>query len=150
MFNIKLFTTGNSVDRKQMCNYYVIIIEVSLSIFAKLLTLALNTVLSTTVIQQIIVMTVAENSFCPWNQVWVGKSKILFLHHIKFTILIHFSGLRGAIAFALAIRDTGSQPKQMMFTTALLIVFFTVWVFGGGTTPMLTWLQIRLVLTLQD
>ncbi|XP_031410957.1 sodium/hydrogen exchanger 9-like [Meleagris gallopavo] len=31
----------------------------------------------------------------------------------------------------------------MMFTTALLIVFFTVWVFGGGTTPMLTWLQIR-------
>lgn len=43
MFNIKLFTTGNSVDRKQMCNYYVIIIEVSLSIFAKLLTLALNT-----------------------------------------------------------------------------------------------------------
>lgn len=55
------------------------------------------------------------------------------------------SGLRGAIAFALAIRDTNSQPQQMMFTTALLIVFFTVWVFGGGTTPMLTWLQIRSV-----
>ncbi|KAJ1090500.1 hypothetical protein NDU88_003632 [Pleurodeles waltl] len=52
-------------------------------------------------------------------------------------------GLRGAIAFALAIRDTDSLPKQMMFTTTLLIVFFTVWVFGGGTTPMLTWLQIR-------
>lgn len=31
----------------------------------------------------------------------------------------------------------------MMFTTTLLLVFFTVWVFGGGTTPMLTWLQIR-------
>ncbi|NXJ85386.1 SL9A9 protein, partial [Trogon melanurus] len=54
-------------------------------------------------------------------------------------------GLRGAIAFALAIQDTESQPKQMMFTTAPLIVFFTVWIFGGGTTPMLTWLQIRLV-----
>ena len=54
-------------------------------------------------------------------------------------------GLRGAIAFALAIRDTESQPKQMMFTTTLLLVFFTVWVFGGGTTPMLTWLQIRWV-----
>ncbi|GAB1294531.1 Sodium/hydrogen exchanger 9 [Apodemus speciosus] len=51
-------------------------------------------------------------------------------------------GLRGAIAFALAIRNTESQPKQMMFTTTLLLVFFTVWVFGGGTTPMLTWLQI--------
>ncbi|NWW30422.1 SL9A9 protein, partial [Panurus biarmicus] len=61
----------------------------------------------------------------------------------NFQHMMMFSGLRGAIAFALAIRDTGSQPKQMMFSTALLIVFFTVWVFGGGTTPMLTWLHIR-------
>ncbi|KAM9378477.1 sodium/hydrogen exchanger 9 [Phaethornis superciliosus] len=61
----------------------------------------------------------------------------------NFQHMMMFSGLRGAIAFALAIRDTESQPKQMMFTTALLIVFFTVWVFGGGTTPMLMWLQIR-------
>uniref|UniRef100_A0A8D2LLR2 Sodium/hydrogen exchanger n=1 Tax=Varanus komodoensis TaxID=61221 RepID=A0A8D2LLR2_VARKO len=61
----------------------------------------------------------------------------------NFQHMMMFSGLRGAIAFALAIRDTESQPKQMMFTTTLLIVFFTVWVFGGGTTPMLAWLQIR-------
>ncbi|XP_058700313.1 sodium/hydrogen exchanger 9 isoform X2 [Poecile atricapillus] len=61
----------------------------------------------------------------------------------NFQHMMMFSGLRGAIAFALAIRDTASQPKQTMFSTALLIVFFTVWVFGGGTTPMLTWLQIR-------
>ncbi|XP_039578170.1 sodium/hydrogen exchanger 9 isoform X5 [Passer montanus] len=60
-----------------------------------------------------------------------------------FQHMMMFSGLRGAIAFALAIRDTESQPKQMMFSTALLMVFFTVWVFGGGTTAMLTWLQIR-------
>ncbi|XP_061492928.1 sodium/hydrogen exchanger 9 isoform X3 [Rhineura floridana] len=61
----------------------------------------------------------------------------------NFQHMMMFSGLRGAIAFALAIRDTESQPKQTMFTTTLLIVFFTVWVFGGGTTPMLAWLQIR-------
>ncbi|XP_062459239.1 sodium/hydrogen exchanger 9 isoform X5 [Pezoporus occidentalis] len=61
----------------------------------------------------------------------------------NFQHMMMFSGLRGAIAFALAIQDTESQPKQMMFTTALLIVLFTVWVLGGGTTPMLTWLQIR-------
>uniref|UniRef100_A0A6P5IZX2 Sodium/hydrogen exchanger 9 n=1 Tax=Phascolarctos cinereus TaxID=38626 RepID=A0A6P5IZX2_PHACI len=61
----------------------------------------------------------------------------------NFQHMMMFSGLRGAIAFALAIRNTESEPKQMMFTTTLLIVFFTVWVFGGGTTPMLTWLQIR-------
>lgn len=54
-----------------------------------------------------------------------------------------FSGLRGAMAFALAIRDTASYSRQMMFTTTLLIVFFTVWVIGGGTTPMLSWLNIR-------
>ncbi|XP_043927907.1 sodium/hydrogen exchanger 9 [Protopterus annectens] len=61
----------------------------------------------------------------------------------NFQHMMMFSGLRGAIAFALAIRDTESLPKQTMFTTTLLIVFFTVWIFGGGTTPMLTWLQIR-------
>ncbi|KAM3834196.1 sodium/hydrogen exchanger 9 [Vipera latastei] len=61
----------------------------------------------------------------------------------NFQHMMMFSGLRGAIAFALAIQDTESQPKQMMFTTTLLIVFFTVWVLGGGTTSMLTWLQIR-------
>uniref|UniRef100_A0A674E359 Solute carrier family 9 member 7 n=1 Tax=Salmo trutta TaxID=8032 RepID=A0A674E359_SALTR len=53
--------------------------------------------------------------------------------------------LRGAMAFALAIRDTATYARQMTFTTTLLIVFFTVWVFGGGTTPMLSWLHIRLV-----
>eukprot|EP00061_Rhincodon_typus_P011364 g36315.t1 len=54
-------------------------------------------------------------------------------------------GLRGAMAFALAIRDTATYARQMMFTTTLLIVFFTVWVFGGGTTPTLSWLRIRSV-----
>ncbi|XP_078420352.1 sodium/hydrogen exchanger 9-like [Cetorhinus maximus] len=61
----------------------------------------------------------------------------------NFQHMMMFAGLRGAIAFALAIRDTDSKPKQMMFTTTLLIVCFTVWVFGGGTTQMLTWLRIR-------
>ncbi|XP_054556728.1 sodium/hydrogen exchanger 9 [Talpa occidentalis] len=68
----------------------------------------------------------------------------------NFQHMMMFSGLRGAIAFALAIRNTESQPKQMMFTTTLLLVFFTVWVFGGGTTPMLTWLQIRVGVDLEE
>lgn len=53
------------------------------------------------------------------------------------------AGLRGAMAFALAIRDTATYARQMMFSTTLLIVFFTVWVFGGGTTAMLSCLNIR-------
>uniref|UniRef100_A0A8C8SKS7 Sodium/hydrogen exchanger n=1 Tax=Pelusios castaneus TaxID=367368 RepID=A0A8C8SKS7_9SAUR len=53
--------------------------------------------------------------------------------------MMMFAGLRGAMAFALAIRDTATYPRQMMFSTTLLIVFFTVWVFGGGTTAMLSY-----------
>ncbi|KAK1896439.1 Sodium/hydrogen exchanger 7 [Dissostichus eleginoides] len=66
-------------------------------------------------------------------------------HKIKgnFQHMMMFAGLRGAMAFALAIRDTATYARQMMFTTTLLVVFFTVWVFGGGTTPMLSVLHIR-------
>nr|XP_020459135.1 sodium/hydrogen exchanger 7 isoform X1 [Monopterus albus] len=66
-------------------------------------------------------------------------------HKIRgnFQHMMMFAGLRGAMAFALAIRDTATYAHQMMFTTTLLIVFFTVWVFGGGTTPMLSCLHIR-------
>ncbi|XP_075708683.1 sodium/hydrogen exchanger 7 isoform X2 [Rhinoderma darwinii] len=61
----------------------------------------------------------------------------------NFQHMMMFSGLRGAMAFALSIRDTASYAHQMMFSTTLLIVFFTVWIIGGGTTPMLSWLNIR-------
>ncbi|KAM4662550.1 sodium/hydrogen exchanger 6 [Discoglossus pictus] len=57
--------------------------------------------------------------------------------------MMMFAGLRGAMAFALSIRDTATYARQMMFSTTLLIVFFTVWVFGGGTTAMLSCLNIR-------
>ncbi|OCT92511.1 sodium/hydrogen exchanger 7 [Xenopus laevis] len=61
----------------------------------------------------------------------------------NFQHMLMFSGLRGAMAFALSIRDTATYSHQMMFSTTLLIVFFTVWFIGGGTTPMLSWLNIR-------
>lgn len=55
------------------------------------------------------------------------------------------SGLRGAMTFALSIRDTATYARQMMFSTTLLLVFFTVWVCGGGTTQMLSCQRIRWV-----
>ncbi|KAM9326517.1 sodium/hydrogen exchanger 6 [Gastrophryne carolinensis] len=61
----------------------------------------------------------------------------------NFQHMMMFAGLRGAMAFALSIRDTATYAHQMMFSTTLLIVFFTVWVFGGGTTAMLSCLHIR-------
>lgn len=52
-------------------------------------------------------------------------------------------GLRGAMTFALSIRDTATYARQMMFSTTLLVVFFTVWICGGGTTQMLSCQRIR-------
>ncbi|XP_039633870.1 sodium/hydrogen exchanger 6-like isoform X2 [Perca fluviatilis] len=60
----------------------------------------------------------------------------------NFQHVMMFAGLRGAMTFALSIRDTATYARQMMFSTTLLIVFFTVWVCGGGTTPMLTFMSI--------
>lgn len=52
-------------------------------------------------------------------------------------------GLRGAIAFALAIRNTSDDARKVMFSTTLVIVIATVISCGGLTTQMLLWLKIR-------
>ncbi|XP_034033964.1 sodium/hydrogen exchanger 6-like [Thalassophryne amazonica] len=60
----------------------------------------------------------------------------------NFQHVMMFAGLRGAMTFALSIRDTATYARQMMFSTTLLIVFFTVWLCGGGTMPMLSFMSI--------
>ena len=52
-------------------------------------------------------------------------------------------GLRGAVAFALAIRNTSSLPRQLMLTTVLVIVLATVIFNGGLTLRALQFLDIR-------
>lgn len=91
-------------------------------------------------------------SACHFVPVWQrgSKERCCVINRLTCTseaLLFHFFhiGLRGAMAFALAIRDTATYSHQMMFSTTLLIVFFTVWIVGGGTTPMLSWLNIRSV-----
>ncbi|XP_050398402.1 sodium/hydrogen exchanger 7 isoform X4 [Patella vulgata] len=70
----------------------------------------------------------------------LGRSnKIKF----NFQHMMMFSGLRGAIAFALAIRNTSSDSRQYMVSATVIIVLSTVICCGGLTTPMLQWLQIR-------
>lgn len=61
----------------------------------------------------------------------------------NFQHMLMFSGLRGAIAFGLAIRNTATDARQMTLTTTLIIVLVTVVVLGGLTTQMLTWLNIK-------
>uniref|UniRef100_A0A8C1JZG2 Sodium/hydrogen exchanger n=1 Tax=Cyprinus carpio TaxID=7962 RepID=A0A8C1JZG2_CYPCA len=65
----------------------------------------------------------------------------------NFQHVMMFSGLRGAMTFALSIRDTATYARQMMFSTTLLIVFFTVLVCGGGTTPVLSLIYLKPFLT---
>ena len=58
--------------------------------------------------------------------------------------MLFLSGLRGAIAFALAISNTLSESRQMILSTTLLIVVITVIICGGSTMSLLTWLGIPL------
>lgn len=53
-----------------------------------------------------------------------------------------FSGLRGAIAFALAIRNTVTESRQMILSATLLIVIVTVIINGGSTMSVLGWLGV--------
>lgn len=57
--------------------------------------------------------------------------------------LMVFSGLRGAMAFALAIRNTSSQARKLILTTTSIIVILTVIICGGLTNKLIIWLQIK-------
>ncbi|XP_071516129.1 sodium/hydrogen exchanger 6 isoform X2 [Panulirus ornatus] len=61
---------------------------------------------------------------------------------VNFMNMLFFSGLRGAIAFALAIRNTSSDARKTILTTTSLIVIVTVILCGGLTTQVLSWLGI--------
>lgn len=54
-----------------------------------------------------------------------------------------FSGLRGAMAFALAIRNTSTQARRLILSTTLVIVIITVIICGGLTGKMLEWLKLN-------
>ncbi|KAL4220276.1 Sodium/hydrogen exchanger 9 [Mactra antiquata] len=61
----------------------------------------------------------------------------------NFMHMMMFSGLRGAIAYALAIRNTSSEARQHMLSATMVIVLVTVMLCGGFVTPVLQFLQIR-------
>ncbi|XP_064615656.1 sodium/hydrogen exchanger 6-like [Liolophura sinensis] len=61
----------------------------------------------------------------------------------NFQHMMMFAGLRGAIAYALAIQSVTTEPRQLMLSSTMCIVLVTVILCGGLSTPMLQWLQIR-------
>uniref|UniRef100_A0A1A9WXG0 Cation/H+ exchanger transmembrane domain-containing protein n=1 Tax=Glossina brevipalpis TaxID=37001 RepID=A0A1A9WXG0_9MUSC len=60
----------------------------------------------------------------------------------NFQHMLFFAGLRGAMSFALAIRNTLSEARQTMLTATSLIVIFTVIIQGGAANFLLNWLKI--------
>ncbi|XP_035911144.1 sodium/hydrogen exchanger 7 isoform X8 [Anopheles stephensi] len=60
----------------------------------------------------------------------------------NFQHMLFFAGLRGAMSFALAIRNTVSDARQAMLTTTSLIVITTVIIQGGAANFLLNWLNI--------
>ena len=66
--------------------------------------------------------------------------------------VLWFSGLRGAVAFALSLNFPsggggdalhGSETRRAVISTTLAIVIFTVIVLGGGTMPILRLLRVE-------
>ena len=56
------------------------------------------------------------------------------------------SGLRGAVAFALAssaVRDLGGAVGRVIRTATLMLVIFTVLVVGGACHSLVDWLELR-------
>lgn len=66
-----------------------------------------------------------------------------FIDFVRHFVLSGMLGLRGAVAFALAMRNTKSVPRQMMLTSVLIVVLVTVIVNGGATMSVLSFLKIR-------
>eukprot|EP00824_Muranothrix_gubernata_P001575 TRINITY_DN11863_c2_g1_i1.p1 TRINITY_DN11863_c2_g1~~TRINITY_DN11863_c2_g1_i1.p1 ORF type:complete len:568 (-),score=120.96 TRINITY_DN11863_c2_g1_i1:66-1742(-) len=63
--------------------------------------------------------------------------------HIPFKnqFVMWYSGLRGAIAFALSL-EVSTENARVILTTTLFVVFFTVLVLGGGIQSVLDYFKI--------
>ncbi|XP_037049835.1 sodium/hydrogen exchanger 6 isoform X3 [Bradysia coprophila] len=61
---------------------------------------------------------------------------------MNFQHMLFFAGLRGAMSFSLAFRNTVSEARQAMLTTTSMIVIVTVICQGGASNFLLKWLKI--------
>ncbi|KAK3923941.1 Sodium/hydrogen exchanger 8 [Frankliniella fusca] len=61
-------------------------------------------------------------------------------HRMMF--IMWFSGLRGAISYALSLHlEFSDETRHVIITTTLIIVLFTTLVLGGSTMPLMKFLQ---------
>lgn len=62
----------------------------------------------------------------------------------RMMVIMWFSGLRGAIAYALSLHlEFEEEVRKVLVTTTLIVVLFTTIVLGGGTMPLVKYLESR-------
>ncbi|XP_065335139.1 sodium/hydrogen exchanger 8 [Cloeon dipterum] len=62
----------------------------------------------------------------------------------KMMFIMWFSGLRGAIAYALSLHlEFSEESRHVIVTTTLVIVLVTTMFFGGSTMPLMKFLQAK-------
>uniref|UniRef100_A0A161MZI3 Sodium hydrogen exchanger 8 n=1 Tax=Triatoma infestans TaxID=30076 RepID=A0A161MZI3_TRIIF len=60
----------------------------------------------------------------------------------KMMFIMWFSGLRGAISYALSLHlEFSDETRHVIITTTLIIVLVTTLIFGGATMPLMKLLQ---------
>ncbi|KAB7496435.1 Sodium/hydrogen exchanger 8 [Armadillidium nasatum] len=60
----------------------------------------------------------------------------------KMMFIMWFSGLRGAIAYALSLHlEFADEKRHVIVTTTLIIVLFTIFFLGGSTLPLIKFLK---------
>jgi len=97
-------------------------------------------------------------SFLIWTIILILLGRALnifplcyFINHFRDTritrkmqFVMWFSGLRGAIAYAVSLHlDIADQEqRRAIITTSLCVVLFTILVLGGSTYPLVKWLNV--------
>eukprot|EP00090_Calanus_glacialis_P003661 TRINITY_DN12692_c0_g1_i1.p1 TRINITY_DN12692_c0_g1~~TRINITY_DN12692_c0_g1_i1.p1 ORF type:complete len:628 (-),score=203.27 TRINITY_DN12692_c0_g1_i1:152-2035(-) len=63
----------------------------------------------------------------------------------RMMVIMWFSGLRGAIAYALSLHleFEDQETRKVLVTTTLIVVLFTTIVLGGGTMPLMKYLESK-------
>merc|ERR1719369_291309 len=60
----------------------------------------------------------------------------------RMMVILWFSGLRGAIAYALSLHlEFEEETRQVLVSTTLVVVLFTTIVLGGDTLPLMNYLK---------
>ncbi|EME27323.1 monovalent cation:H+ antiporter-1, CPA1 family [Galdieria sulphuraria] len=94
-----------------------------------------------------IIFTLVSRAFNIFPLSWILNRYRADKISMKNQFIMWFSGLRGAIAFALSLnfptQGANSEVRRAVISTTLSIVLFTVIVLGGGTMPLLRLLRVE-------